>query len=255
MKPDQPDNYRIALLIDADNAPSGRIEFILSELSTLGMCDVRRAYGNWKKDALLGWESKLHDHAIRPMQQYDLTKKKNATDMAMVVDALELLYVDRLDAFALVSSDCDFTPLVMHLRSKGAAVFGFGERKAPKPFVNACSRFLFVDQEPEEAADSPAAKPATPLRVPPNELKQDTALISLLRNVIKAAADEDGWARIGELGHQIRNQSSKHFLNYGYGSWTKLLKVIDLFELRDEGKNTVAVRDRRQAKAAGNGLA
>lgn len=253
MKSDQPDSYRIAMLIDADNAPAGKIEFILSELSTLGMTDVRRAYGNWKKEGLRGWEAKLHDHAIRPMQQYDLVKEKNATDIAMVVDALELLYVDRPDAFALVSSDCDFTPLVMHLRAKGAAVFGFGERKAPKPFVNACTRFLYVDQVPEESeVDSPAAKPAPPLRVPPNELKQDTALVNLLRSVIKAAADEDGWARVGELGHQIRNQSSKHFLNYGYGSWTKLLKVIDLFELRDEGKNSVAVRDRRQAKTYGN---
>ena len=251
MKPDQPDSYRIALLIDADNAPSGKIEFILSELSTLGMTDVRRAYGNWKKENLRGWESKLHEHAIRPMQQYDLTKEKNATDIAMVVDALELLYVDRPDAFALVSSDCDFTPLVMHLRAKGAAVYGFGERKAPKPFVNACSRFLYVDQVQEIEADSPAARPAPPLRVPPHELKQDTALINLLRSVIKAAADEDGWARVGEVGHQIRNQSSNHFLNYGYGSWTKLLKVIDLFELRDEGKNTVAVRDRRQARSSG----
>jgi uncharacterized LabA/DUF88 family protein len=248
MRLDQPENYRIALLIDADNAPASKIEFILSELSTLGMTDVRRAYGNWKKEGLRGWEGKLHEHAIRPIQQFDMVKEKNATDIAMVVDALELLYVDRPNAFALVSSDCDFTPLVMHLRAKGAAVFGFGEQKAPKPFVNACSRFLYVDQVDEPEADSVNGKPVSRLRIPPNELKQDTALISLLRNVIKAAADEDGWARVGELGHQIRNQSSKHFLNYGYASWTKLLKVIDLFELRDEGKNSVSVRDKRQAK-------
>lgn len=249
MRPDQPESYRIALLIDADNAPASKIEFILSELSTLGMTDVRRAYGNWKKEGLRAWEGKLHEHAIRPIQQFDLVKEKNATDIAMVVDALELLYVDRPNAFALVSSDCDFTPLVMHLRAKGAAVFGFGEHKAPMPFVNACSRFLYVDQVDEPEADSATGKPVSRLRIPPNELKQDTALILLLRNVIKAAADEDGWARVGELGHQIRNQSSKHFLNYGYASWTKLLKVIDLFELRDEGKNTVSVRDKRHAKS------
>lgn len=250
MRLDQPESYRIALLIDADNAPASKIEFILSELSTLGMTDVRRAYGNWKKESLRGWEGKLHEHAIRPIQQFDLVKEKNATDIAMVVDALELLYVDRPNAFALVSSDCDFTPLVMHLRAKGAAVFGFGEQKAPMPFVNACSRFLYVDQvEEQPEADSVVGKPVSRLKIPANELKQDTALISLLRNVIKAAADEDGWARVGEVGQQIRNQSSKHFLNYGYASWTKLLKVIDLFELRDEGKNTVSVRDKRQAKS------
>ena len=174
----------------------------------------------------------------------------------MVVDALELLYIDRPNAFALVSSDCDFTPLVMHLRAKGAAVFGFGEKKSPQPFVNACSRFLYVDKvidEPERSFAEGAVvnKEAGRLRTAPHELKQDTALISLLRNVIKAAADEDGWARVGEVGQQIRNQSSKHFLNYGYASWTKLIKVMDLFELRDEGKSSVAVRDLRKTKISG----
>lgn len=247
MKNEFQDDYRIALLIDADNAPSGKIEFILSELAALGVTDVRRAYGNWKKEGLRGWEACLHEHAIRPMQQFDLVKEKNATDIAMVVDALELLYVDRPNAFASVSSDCDFTPLVMHLRAKGAAVFGFGERKTPAPFVNACSRFLYVDQVPT-GNDSEAR--ATGLRVAPAELKQDTALISLLRSAIKTAADEEGWARIGEVGHVIRNQSPQQPRNYGYASWTKLLKVIDLFELRDEGKNTVAVRDKRRGRGA-----
>jgi uncharacterized protein (TIGR00288 family) len=250
MKLDRPDAFRIALLIDADNAPASRIEFILSELSTLGVADVRRAYGNWKKENLKPWEENLHEYAIRPIQQFDLAKKKNATDMAMVVDAMELLYIDKPDAFALVSSDADFTPLVMHLRSKGAFVYGFGESKTPQPFVNACSRFLYVDAltTPTES-DVADSRPATPIKVPANELKMDTALISLLRNVIKAAGDEDGWARIGEVGQQIRNQSSKHFLSYGYASWTKLLKVIDLFELRDEGTSQVSVRDKRQAKS------
>jgi uncharacterized LabA/DUF88 family protein len=249
------DDYRIALLIDADNAPASRIEFILSELSALGVTDVRRAYGNWKKEGLRSWERCLFEHAIRPMQQFDLVKEKNATDIAMVVDALELLYVDKPNAFALVSSDCDFTPLVMHLRAKGAAVFGFGERKTPSPFVNACSRFLYVDEieevEVEEVEGAGSESRATSLRVSPAELKQDTGLILLLRNVIKTAAGEDGWARVGEVGQMIRNQSPQQPRNYGYASWTKLLKVIDLFELRDEGKNTVAVRDKRRGRDAG----
>ena len=136
---------RVALLIDADNSPASKIDLILNELSTFGETNIRRAYGNWKKSELKGWEEALHEHAIRPMQQFDYTKGKNASDMAMVIDALELLYTDRPDAFGIVSSDADFTPLVMHLRAKGAAVYGFGAQKTPEPFVNACSRFLYLD--------------------------------------------------------------------------------------------------------------
>ena len=113
---------RIALLIDADNAPADKIDEILTELSTLGEINVRRAYGNWTKSGLGGWQDRLLEFGIRPMQQFDYSKRKNATDMAMTVDAMELLYSDRPDAFGIVSSDADFTPLVMHLRSKGAAV-------------------------------------------------------------------------------------------------------------------------------------
>ena len=130
---------RIALLIDADNSPASKIDHILTELAIEGVANVRRAYGNWKKDALKGWEKLLHEHAIRPMQQFDYSKGKNASDMAMVIDALELLYTDKPDAFGIVSSDADFTPLVMHLRAKGAAVYGFGTQQAPKPFVAAKS--------------------------------------------------------------------------------------------------------------------
>lgn len=258
MNSTKPDGYKIALLIDADNAPAAKIEAILSELSTVGTTHVRRAYGNWKKEGLKGWESKLHEHAIRPIQQFDLIRGKNATDIAMTVDALELLYVDKPEAFAIVSSDCDFTPLVMHLRSKGAEVFGFGNQNTPKPFANACSLFLYVetlgeDSEPESAEEAePGAKPIGHLRASPAELKQNTALILLLRNAIKATSDEDGWARIGEVGHQIRNQSSDHFRNYGYSNWTKLFKVIDLFELQGEGSNSVSVRDRRLGNRSQN---
>ena len=119
-------DYRIALLIDADNSPASKIEAILGELSKYGTINVRRAYGNWKKAELKTWEEQLHEFAIRPMQQFDYSRGKNASDMAMIIDAMELLYIDQPHAFAIVSSDADFTPLVMHLKSKGAAVFGFG---------------------------------------------------------------------------------------------------------------------------------
>lgn len=165
--PGLPREARIALLIDADNSPAAKIDVILAELAKHGVSNIRRAYGNWKKPELKGWEAVLHEYAIRPVQQFDVSKGKNATDMVMTIEALELLYTDRPEAFGIVSSDADFTPLVMHLRAKGALVFGFGAKKTPAPFVNACSRFLFLENlgapavldEPEPAA-RPAAKPA-----------------------------------------------------------------------------------------------
>lgn len=151
---------RIALLIDADNAPAEKIDEILTELSTFGVIDIRRAYGNWTKHALIGWQNKLLEYALRPMQQFDYSKHKNATDMAMTVDAMELLYTEKPDAFGIVSSDADFTPLVMHLRSKGAAVYGFGAAQTPKPFVNACSRFLYLEALGEDAVQEPSVENA-----------------------------------------------------------------------------------------------
>jgi uncharacterized LabA/DUF88 family protein len=247
---------RIALLIDADNSPAAKIGVILNELSTFGETSIRRAYGNWKKQELRGWEELLHEHAIRPMQQFDYSKGKNASDMAMVIDALDLLYSDRPEAFGIVSSDADFTPLVMYLRAKGAAVYGFGGQKTPEPFVNACSRFLFLDKLAKAAGDGDAdeAMPedavATPLRVPTAKLKQDRKLVGLLRNAVEAAKGESGWARVGAVGQQIGNQASFDSRNYGYSTLTKLLKATDLFQLEKEGTSEVAVRDLRSARAA-----
>lgn len=238
---------RVALLIDADNSPASKIGLILNELSTFGETNVRRAYGNWKKNELKGWEEQLHEHAIRPMQQFDYTKGKNASDMAMVIDALDLLYTDSPDAFGIVSSDADFTPLVMHLRAKGAAVYGFGARKTPEPFVNACSRFLFLDELQGEDTDTEAGESerAQPLRRTPAELRQDRRLVDLLRNAVRSAADDDGWARVNAVRQQIGNQASFDQRNYGYSTLTKLLAAIDLFELADEGKSSVAVREKK----------
>ncbi len=244
---------RVALLIDADNSPAKKIDLILNELSTFGETSIRRAYGNWKKAELKGWEEVLHEHAIRPMQQFDYSKGKNASDMAMVIDALALLYNDRPDAFGIVSSDADFTPLVMHLREKGAAVYGFGGQKTPEPFVNACSRFLFLDKLGAAAAagagdEADDEAPAVPLRVPATQLKRDAKLVTLLRNAVQAAADDEGWARVGAVGQQIANQASFDPRNYGYATLSKLLKASQLFEWANEGKSDVAVRDKRSAK-------
>jgi uncharacterized LabA/DUF88 family protein len=178
--------------------------------------------------------------------------------MAMVIDAMALLYTDRPDAFGIVSSDADFTPLVMHLREKGAAVYGFGARKTPEPFVNACSRFLFLDKlaaAPDidltaNGADDREAVPSAPLRVPPAQLKRDAKLVTLLRNAVAAGQDDDGWARVGAVGQQIGNQASFDPRNYGYSTLTKLLAATQLFELAHEGTSQVSVRDKRQAKAS-----
>ena len=236
---------RVALLIDADNSPASKIGVILNELSTFGETNVRRAYGNWKKSELKGWEEQLHEHAIRPMQQFDYSKGKNASDMAMVIDALDLLYTDRPDAFGIVSSDSDFTPLVMHLRAKGAAVYGFGARKTPEPFVNACSRFLFLDDLRPAAAEGDDTERSQPLRMSTAELQKDRKLVDLLRNAVRSAADDDGWSRVNDVRQQIGNQASFDQRNYGYSTLTKLLAATDLFELTDEGTSRVSVREKR----------
>lgn len=248
---------RIALLIDADNARARRIDVILGELSSFGETSIRRAYGNWTKAGLKGWQDVLHENAIRPIQQFDPSKGKNASDMALAVDAVEILHTQRPDAFAIVSSDADFTPLVMHLREHGVAVYGFGDAKTPAPFQSACTRFLVLDRLAEEsdrtARDDGSGEEAgseTPLRVPPEQLRQDAKLVALLRGAVDRAADEDGWARVGTVGNHISNQSSFDPRNYGYAKLSKLLEASGLFEVRDSGETTVAVRDRRQAPPA-----
>ena len=278
---------RIALLIDADNSPASKIDVILAELAKLGVVNVRRAYGNWKKDGLKGWENVLHEYAIRPIQQFDYTKGKNATDMGLVIDALDLLYSDGPDAFGIVSSDSDFTPLVMHLRAKGAQVFGFGANKTPMPFVNACSRFLFLEhlggagevpaaEESEKGDKAPRAKSASgrkprgakkaepaaaapaavdividaaPGKLDSTALKRDARLVTLLRNAVESAAGEDGWSALGSVGQQIGNQASFDPRNYGYRKLIDLIEATQLFDLNRRNSQFV-LRDKRQARPA-----
>jgi uncharacterized LabA/DUF88 family protein len=243
------EDVRIALLIDADNSPAAKIDVILAELAKFGVANIRRAYGNWKKNELKGWEGCLHEYAIRPIQQFDHSKGKNATDMVMAIDALDLLYTDGPDAFGLVSSDADFTPLVLHLRAKGATVIGFGAKKTPLPFVNACSRFLYLENlggEPEE----PAAKAKTNAeskKASATDLKRDSRLVSLLRNAADNAAGEDGWATLGAIGTQIANQASFDPRNYGYRKLVDLIEATQLFDVERHGQQ-VLVRDKRLEK-------
>ena len=160
---------QIALLIDSDNATAARIDVILDELSGLGETNIRRAYGNWTKTGLKSWQEVLHENAIRPVQQFDVSKGKNASDIALAVDAVHILNTQRPDAFALVSSDADFTPLVMHLREHGARVYGFGDAKTPLPFQSACTRFLVLNRlaPPTALPDAVAPEALTPDAVAP----------------------------------------------------------------------------------------
>jgi len=240
------DEARIALLIDADNCPAGKIEVILDELAKYGVPNVRRAYGNWKSNNLKGWEDVLHDYAIQPIQQFAYTKGKNATDSAMIIDAMDLLYTQKLDAFCLASSDSDFTPLVMRIRANGLKVYGFGEKKTPTPFVNACSKFLYLEnlgtlsQVNEETTASPQKKSA-------KELKSDPKLVGLLRNAVEACMLEDGWSSLALVGSHISNQASFDPRNFGYRKLGDLIEATGLFEFERRGTH-LFLRDKRAAR-------
>ncbi|MHC9086981.1 NYN domain-containing protein [Luteimonas sp. RIT-PG2_3] len=244
---------RLALLIDADNAPSSKIDVILTEVARHGAANVRRAYGDWASDNLRGWTRQLHEYAIRPIQQFAQTKGKNASDIAMVIDAMDLLYARNLDGFAIVSSDADFTPLVMRLLTEGVKVYGYGERKTPMPFVNACSTFTYLEalaapstSQAAGAEPDPAhavAKPRTQ-----KELRGDTRLLQLLRSAVEAASDDEGWSHLGQVGQQIGNQASFDPRNYGYGKLSNLVDAIGLFEIKREGK-LVLVREKQKGRA------
>lgn len=230
---------KIALFIDADNSPASKFEDVLSEVAKYGVVTIRKAYGNWKSPTLRAWEELLHEHAIQPVQQYDLTKGKNASDIALVIDAMDIMYTKDIDVMCFISSDCDFTPMVTRALAEGKVVLGFGERKTPLPFVNACSKFLFLDQ-PAEVKEKDGEKP--------RNIKSNTKLIALLRHAIEATEDDDGWAELGAVGSNISNRTSFDCRNYGFKNLSSLFRAIDLFELkRGQGKSYL-VRDLRKSK-------
>lgn len=236
MNPTDSSSDSIALLIDADNAPSAKIDFIIAELATHGVVSIRRAYGNWKKPALAGWEKVLHEYAIQPVQHFDIVKGKNASDMALLIEAMDILYTKSVGTFCLVSSDCDFTPLVLRLRADGKQVIGFGDSKAPAPFVASCTRFLYLDD------DKKAKEVQTDKTGSANKLKGDTKLMNLLRNAVRASGeDDDGWAPLGPVGNHIQNQGSFDSRNYGFSKLSGLFTAIDTFELKQTKKGTASM--------------
>jgi len=229
----------IALLIDCDNVSYKSIEGVIDELSKFGKINIRHAYGNWKSENMKGWEEKLHPLAIKPIQQFAYTTGKNATDAAMIIDAMDLLYTQKIDAFALITSDSDFTPLVMRILYNGITVFGFGEKKTPLPFVKACSQFIFTENLEHAEDEEVKLSDKGNFKKTRNELRGDTSLVTLLRNAVEQSAAEDGWFHLGRVGQYISNKTSFSPVNYGYKKLGDLIRVSDLFEIEMRNDNSV----------------
>lgn len=237
------DKEKIALFIDADNAPAAKIDVILSELARYGVVNIRKAYGNWKNPCIKPWEDALHEYAIQPIQQFDLTKGKNATDIALVIDAMDILYTKNVDTICLVSSDCDFTPLVTRALADGKFVIGFGERKAPMAFVNSCSKFLYLDEIQNEGESK---------QKPEEHIKCDTKLMNILRQAVESSEEDDGWALLASIGSHISNQASFDQRNYGFKKLSDLFATIDLFEMKKTHGSATWVRYKRKHKTENN---
>jgi uncharacterized protein (TIGR00288 family) len=239
---------RIALFIDCDNISHKAIEGIINELSKYGIVNIRQAYGNWTKDNLKNWEDKLLEFAIKPIQQFDYSRNKNATDILMTIDAIDLLHTKDIDAFAFATSDSDFTPVVMRVQTEGIKVFGFGEKKTPKPFMVACSQFIFTEKLMRTVYKdvNEGNIDETPIRKSAKEMRQDTWLVNVLRNAVDHTMDEFGWANLADIGTYINNSTSFSPVNYGYKKLSNLIKEIDLFDIAfDDVSKQMSIRDKR----------
>jgi len=238
-----PEARKIALLIDCDNVSHTAIEGVLEELAKHGTVNVRHAHGDWNSPSLSGWAEKLHPHAIRPMQQFAYTKGKNATDSAMIIDAMDLLYSGNVDAFALMTSDSDFTPLVLRILESGFPVYGFGQEKTPKPFVDSCSPFIYIENL-VTGSESGTEKGAGSAKKTKAKLRQDSALVRLLRTAVEQAAGDDGWANMSLVGSYIsNNNSSFSSINYGYKKISDLIKATELFEVKLKNGSAMYIKD------------
>jgi uncharacterized LabA/DUF88 family protein len=248
---------KLAVLIDADNAQPALAEPLLAEVAKYGTAHVKRAYGDWTSTSLKGWKEQLLTQSIQPIQQFAYTVGKNATDAAMVIDAMDLLYSERFDGFCIVSSDSDFTRLAARIRESGLIVYGFGERKTPKPFVAACDKFVYTENLAYElSGDTAAAVPVKP--APPastTKLKADTKLVNQLRSAVEAASDDDGFAALATVGHIVTKQQPDFDpRTYGFAKLSDLITATGLFDVQrrspGDGKaRVIYVRDKRYEPA------
>jgi uncharacterized LabA/DUF88 family protein len=238
---------KLAVLIDADNAQPSIVEELLAEIAKYGTANVKRIYGDWTGFRLKGWKEVLLLHSIQPIQQFSYTTGKNATDSAMIIDAMDLLYTNKFDGFCIVSSDSDFTKLASRIRESGLVVYGFGEKKTPEAFVSACDKFIYTEVLMPKEDDSQSIKPKST-----NELKQDTKLVSLLRNAVEASSDDSGWAHLAPVGSNIAKQAPDFDpRNYGYKKLRELVAATKLFEIEERAagdgqSKAIYMKDKRK---------
>ncbi|MCT9820920.1 NYN domain-containing protein [Microbacterium sp. W1N] len=242
----------LAVLIDADNVSPSRIGAVLAEIAQYGTASVKRVYGDWTSNQLAKWKVAASEHVIQPMQQFANTTGKNATDSALIIDAMDLLYTERFRGFCIVSSDSDFTRLASRIREDGVTVYGFGERKTPEAFRNACDQFTYLEvleapAQPDAVAEDAAPAPRQE-RLPAAKLKQDARLVGLLRSSVEAAADDEGWAGLGAVGQLARKQQPDFdSRNWGYAKLSDLVKTIGLFTVEVQPVG-VRLRNKKTAK-------
>lgn len=238
---------KIALLIDCDNVSHKSIDGVINELANYGAVNIRRAYGDWKSPQLQGWEEKLHPHAITPIQQFAYTKGKNATDAKMIIEAMDLLYTQDLDAFALMTSDSDFTPLVSRILTSGLKVYGFGEEKTPEPFIDCCSQFIFIEKLMKSEKEDDEPNSSENKKLSRNELRMNSWLVKLLRTAVEQSVDDDGWSYLGQVGQYISNNSSFSPVNYGYQKLGELIRASELFKIKVRKDNSMMyIKDERK---------
>ena len=238
---------KLAVLIDADNAQPSIVDGLLSEIAKYGTANVKRIYGDWTLSGLKGWKEVLLQYSIQPIQQFGYTSGKNATDSALIIDAMDLLYTGKFDGFCIVSSDSDFTKLASRIREAGLFVYGFGEKKTPKAFVSACDKFIFTEVLRSKDDYSEEIKRKTT-----SELKKDTKLVNLIRNAVEASSDDSGWAHLASVGSNIAKQAPEFDpRNYGYKKLGELASATKLFNIEERAvgdgpSKATYLKDRRK---------
>jgi uncharacterized LabA/DUF88 family protein len=223
-------NINLAVLIDGDNIPSAYVKEMIEEIAKYGNPTIKRIYGDWTKPNLSKWKNLLLENAITPIQQYGYTTGKNATDSAMIIDAMDILYSEKVNGFCLVSSDSDFTRLATRLREAGMKVIGIGEKKTPNPFIVACDKFIYIEilKSKSENLEHDSEKEDTKESID-NITRKD---IQLIKTTITDVSDDDGWAFLGDVGSLLqKKQPNFDSRNYGFDKLTPLIKSIDIFEL------------------------
>lgn len=220
----------LAVLIDGDNIPSAYVKEMMEEIAKYGNPTIKRIYGDWTKPHLTKWKNVLLENAINPIQQYGYTQGKNATDSAMIIDAMDILYADKVDGFCLVSSDSDFTRLATRLREASKKVIGIGEKKTPEPFIVACDKFIYIEILKQKEIDSASDKEQTTKKSDVDNITPK--VIKLISSTISDVADEDGWAFLGDVGGLLqKKQPNFDSRNYGFQKLTPMIHSIDKFEI------------------------